>query len=172
MLNRIGSLLAKLGRPAPPPAPSSSVPPPALSPRNDSPDSSLPRLNLLAARSEWERQQTSLKAQFVEQLRRRVEERGITGVSIDWGDAIRVARDRDTGLLTALVNCLVWFEQTDLLEDSKSATIPRDATAVFHYQSGTWGSGGRVLFNMAPDQAVERLAHQFEPVEGDWSGGK
>ena len=144
----------------------------------DSPVHCPPPPTLDAARAAWQRQETELKAQFVELLRSRVEDRGITGVSIDWGDAIRVARDRDTGLLTALVNCLVWFEQTDLLEDSEAASIPRDATAVFHYpadqrgQTGVRGSGGRVLFNMAPAQALERLAHQFDPVEDDWSTGR
>lgn len=144
----------------------------------DTRDHRPPPPNLDMARTAWQRQEAELKAQFVELLRSRVEERGITGVSIDWGDTIRVARDRDTGLLTALVNCLVWFEQADLLEDSEAASIPRDATAVFHYegqkrsQIGVWGSGGRVLFNMAPAQALERLAHQFEPVEDDWSTGR
>ena len=38
------------------------------------------------------------------------------------------------------------------------------AAAVFQYQRGRWGTGGRVLMNMNPAEAVIRLAGQFAPV--------
>ena len=38
---------------------------------------------------------------------------------------------------------------------------------MFHYQAGTWGTGGKALFNMNPADAVTRLEGQFIPIELD-----
>ena len=50
------------------------------------------------------------------------------------------------------------------MEDVAAVGNIRDAAAVFHYQNGTWGTGGRALFNMNPKDAIERLQKQFAPV--------
>jgi hypothetical protein len=50
------------------------------------------------------------------------------------------------------------------MEDVAAVSNIRDAAAVFHYQNGIWGTGGRALFNMNPADAVVRLQGQFEPV--------
>jgi hypothetical protein len=44
----------------------------------------------------------------------------------------------------------------------------RDAVAVFHYHRGTWGTGGKALFNMNAEEAVTRLTAQFEAVPNEW----
>ena len=43
------------------------------------------------------------------------------------------------------------------------------AAAVFHFQHGRWGTGGRVLMNMNPSEAVTRLAGQFAAVSSSLS---
>ena len=50
------------------------------------------------------------------------------------------------------------------MEDVEEVSTVRDAAALFHYQSGRWGTGGRALFNMNPEDAVSKLEGQFEPV--------
>ena len=53
------------------------------------------------------------------------------------------------------------------MEDVPAATLPRTAAALFHYQRGGWGTGGRAVFNLTPSAALARLADQFQPVESD-----
>jgi hypothetical protein len=50
------------------------------------------------------------------------------------------------------------------MEDVAAVGNIRDAAAVFHYQNGNWGTGGRALFNMNPEDALDRLQAQFERV--------
>ena len=45
----------------------------------------------------------------------------------------------------------------------------KEASAIFHYQNGVWGTGGRALFNMTPVDALERLQHQYQTVENSSS---
>ena len=52
------------------------------------------------------------------------------------------------------------------MEDVEAVGTIRDATAVFHYQKGRWGTGGKALFNMDPQDALVRLEGQYEAVDG------
>ena len=49
-------------------------------------------------------------------------------------------------------------------EDVAAVGTVRDACAVFHYQQGQWGTGGKALFNMNAGDAVSRLQGQFVAV--------
>jgi hypothetical protein len=51
------------------------------------------------------------------------------------------------------------------MEDVEAVGTVRDAAALFHFQNGQWGTGGRALFNLNPNDAVERMADQYEPVQ-------
>ena len=76
------------------------------------------------------------------------------------------ARDIRTRLLTAFVAVNIRFEAIEGggMEDVDAVGTVRDAAAVFHYQHGVWGTGGRPLFNMNPEDALIRLEGQFQPV--------
>jgi hypothetical protein len=50
------------------------------------------------------------------------------------------------------------------MEDVEAVSTIRDAAAVFHFRAGQWGTGGKALFNMNPEDAITRLQGQFEPV--------
>ena len=41
----------------------------------------------------------------------------------------------------------------------------RNASAVFFYQDGKWQTGGRVLFNLNPDEVVERFSMGYERID-------
>ena len=70
-------------------------------------------------------------------------------------------------LLTAFVAVNIRFEAIEGgdMEDVEAVGLLRDAAALFHYQTGSWGTGGRALFNMNPADAISRLNGQYEPVE-------
>jgi hypothetical protein len=111
-------------------------------------------------------QREQLEARFFDLACHIGKPRGLRWVDCDWFSDVTFARDRETGLLTAFVAVNIRFEAIEGgdMEDVAAVSTIRDAAAVFHYNNGRWGTGGRALFNMNPADAVERLSHQFEPV--------
>ncbi len=125
------------------------------------------------ARRDFRRQREVLEARFFDLAAASGKPRGLRWVDCDWLDAVTFARDRKTGLLAAFVAVNISFEAIEGgdMEDVAAVGNIRDAAAVFHYQHGTWGTGGRALFNMNPADALERLQNQFEPVATAEGGG-
>ena len=117
-------------------------------------------------RREFRRQREVLEAKFFDLAAARGKPRGLRWVDCDWLEAVTFARDRQTGLLTAFVAVNISFEAIEGgdMEDVAAVSNIRDAAAVFHYQRGNWGTGGRALFNMNPNDALDRLQGQFEPL--------
>ena len=93
--------------------------------------------------------------------------RGLRWLDCDWQSDVAFARDVRTGLLTAFVAVNIRFEAVEGgdMEDVAAVGTVRDASAVFHYNRGVWGTGGRALFNMNPRDAVDRLKGQFAPCQ-------
>ena len=111
-------------------------------------------------------QREQLEAKFFDLAASRGVPRGLRWLECDWQNDVTFARDIGSGLLTAFVAVNIRFEaiEGEDMEDVEAVGLVRDAAAVFHYQKGRWGTGGRPLFNMNPRDAVERLQGQFEPV--------
>ncbi len=111
-------------------------------------------------------QREQLEAKFFDLAGSRGVPRGLRWLECDWQNDVTFARDLGSGLLTAFVAVNIRFEaiEGDDMEDVEAVSTVRDAAAVFHYQKGRWGTGGRPLFNMNPQDAIERLQGQFEPV--------
>ncbi len=107
-----------------------------------------------------------LEAKFFDLAAAGGKPRGLRWLECEWQDPVAFARDVQTGMLTALVAVNIRFEAVEGgdMEDVASVGLIRDAAAVFHYQNGRWGTGGRALFNMNPQDALTRLEGQFEPV--------
>lgn len=118
------------------------------------------------ARGDFRRQREMLEAKFFDLAAASGKPRGLRWVDCDWLESVTFARDRQTGLLTAFVAVNIKFEAIEGgdMEDVAAVGNIRDAAAVFHYQHGNWGTGGRALFNMNPDDALDRLQAQFERV--------
>lgn len=93
--------------------------------------------------------------------------RGVRWLDCKWHDEVIFARDRQTGLITAFVGVSLCFEAIEGgdMEDVAAVAADRDASALFHYQAGSWGTGGRALFNMGPQLALERLQDQYESLD-------
>lgn len=112
-------------------------------------------------------QREQLEARFFDLAASIGKPRGLRWVDCDWLSDVTFGRDKETGLLTAFVAVNIRFEAVEGgdMEDVAAVSTIRDAAALFHYQSGRWGTGGRALFNMNPADAIDRLAHQYEPVQ-------
>jgi hypothetical protein len=125
------------------------------------------RREVTRASREFKLQREGLEAKFFEIASCSGKPRGLRWVRCDWQPAYSLAREARSGLLTAFVSIELHFEAIeggDMEEVAAVGTV-RDACAVFHYQHGQWGTGGKALFNMNATDAVERLAGQFVSVQ-------
>lgn len=123
------------------------------------------------AMKQFRMQRELLEAKFYDLARVSGKPRGLKWLDGDWQSDVTFARACDTGLLTAFVGLHIRFEAIEGgdMEGVAAVDTVRDAAAVFHYQRGRWGTGGRVLMNMNPAEAVTRLAGQFAPVSASGS---
>lgn len=124
------------------------------------------RRELEQARQSFRRQREVLEAKFFDLAAASGKPRDLRWVDCEWLEAVTFARDRQSGLLTAFVAVNIRFEAVEGgdMEGVAAVSNIRDAAAVFHYEAGRWGTGGRALFNMNPADALARLQGQFEPV--------
>jgi len=115
-------------------------------------------------------QREQLEAKFLDLAQAVGKPRGLRWIDCDWLNAVTFARDRKSGLITAFAGINIRFEAIEGgdMEDVAAVSTVRDAVAVFHFDRGTWGTGGKALFNMNADEAITRLTAQFEPVPCEW----
>ncbi|RLS36472.1 MAG: hypothetical protein DWH81_12340 [Planctomycetota bacterium] len=118
------------------------------------------------ARESFRLQRESLEARFFDLAAQSGKPRGLRWVKCEWQPEVAWAREARTGLLTAFVSIELHFEAIEGgdMEDVAAVGTVRDACAVFHYQQGQWGTGGKALFNMNAGDAVSRLQGQFVAV--------
>lgn len=107
-----------------------------------------------------------LEAKFFDMAQSLGKPRGLRWLDCEWFDNVTFARDKSSGLLTAFVGINIRFEAIEGgdMEDVVAVGTVRDAVALFHFHQGSWGTGGKALFNMNPQVALEKLVAQFEPV--------
>jgi hypothetical protein len=119
------------------------------------------------AKREFRLQREVLEAKFFDLAAAQKKPRGLRWVECEWLDEVAFGRDRRTRMLTAFAAVNIRFEAIEGgdMEDVAAVGNIRDAAAVFHYQAGRWGTGGRALFNMNPHDALARLeSQQLEPL--------
>lgn len=107
-----------------------------------------------------------LEAKFFDLASSAGKPRGLRWLDIEWLEHVRFAYDKELKLITAFAAVYLRFEAIEGgdMEDVSAVGDTREASAIFHYQNGTWGTGGRALFNMHPDDAVTRLQGQYLPI--------
>ncbi len=115
---------------------------------------------------DFKRRREQLEAKFFDLARSLGKPRGLRWIDCAWQDKVTFGRDRQTGLLTAFVGVNISFEaiEGEEMEEVAAVGTLREAAAMFHYQYGNWGTGGRALFNMDPDAAIERLKDQYQSI--------
>lgn len=108
-----------------------------------------------------------LEAKFFDLAVVRGVPRGLTWVKCDWKPEVRFARDLQSGLITAFCDVEIYFSAIagGDMEDVEAVAHFREASAVFHYQQGAWGTGGKALFNMSPSEAIHRLEGQYVALD-------
>jgi len=112
----------------------------------------------------FRRQREMLEAKFLTLASSLGKPRGLRWLDCHWQDnSLTFARDRETGLITAFVGVNIRFEAIEGgdMEDVAAVGTVREACALFHYQQGKWGTGGRALFNLDPNMAIERFGDQY-----------
>lgn len=124
------------------------------------------RREVVRALAQFKLQRESLEARFFDLASRSGKPRGLRWVRCDWQPACSIARDTKTAMLTAFVSIELHFEAIEGgdMEEVDAVGTVRDACAVFHYERGNWGTGGKALFNMNAEDVVERLAGQYASV--------
>ncbi len=107
-----------------------------------------------------------LEAKFFDMAQSQGKPRGLRWLDCEWFNEVTFARDKNSGLLTAFVGINIRFEAIEGgdMEDVAAVGTIRDAVAVFHFHDGSWGTGGKALFNMNPQDALEKLVAQFDPI--------
>ncbi|MES2794055.1 MAG: hypothetical protein V4719_30860 [Planctomycetota bacterium] len=115
----------------------------------------------------FRRQREMLEAKFFTMASALGKPRGLRWLDCQWQDQTTFARDRQTGMITAFVGVNIRFEAIEGgdMEDVAAVGTVREACALFHYQAGSWGTGGRALFNLDPQMAIDRFQNQYEPLE-------
>ncbi len=119
------------------------------------------------AMKEFRLRREALEAKFFDLAAARGKPRDLRWKHCDWQDTVTFGRDLETQLLTAFASVEIHFEAVEGgdMEDVEAVGTIRDATALFHYQKGRWGTGGKALFNMNPQDALVRLEGQFEAID-------
>lgn len=122
---------------------------------------------LRLARTRFQFQRERVEAEFLPAAAASGKPRGLRWQSCDWDNGVVFARDRQTGLLLALVGVTIRFEA---VEGSDMEGLPavgnlRNASAVFFYRDGRWQTQGKTVFNLNPDEAVAHFKNQYEQVE-------
>lgn len=127
----------------------------------------LQRREAEAAMRTFRIQREQLEAKFFDIASRLGKPRDLRWLDCDWLDRVTFGREVESGLLTAFVAVNIRFEAVagGDMEDVEAVGTVRDAAALFHYRDGSWGTGGRALFNMNPTDALERLNDQYEAIE-------
>jgi hypothetical protein len=126
-----------------------------------------PEINLEHARKQFHLRREWLEANFLTLAAQSGSPRGLQWVDCDFDDEVSFARDRNTGRLRALVGVTISFEAIvgGGMEDNPNVSNLRAATAVFHLDGESWSTTGRALFNLNPEQAIERFGKELEHVE-------
>ena len=93
--------------------------------------------------------------------------RGLRWKNIDFDDGVTFARERDSGMLRALVSVTIRFDAVEggPMEDVEAVGNKRAATAVFHYDGRRWDTEGRTVFNLNPLESIRHFENQLECVD-------
>ena len=118
-------------------------------------------------RKQYERHQQELHRNCIAIASAAGKPRGLLWSHQQWLTSWVLVEDTATGLVTMLHGVNLSFEAVEggEMEDVDAVSTVRDATAVFHFQNGRWGTGGRVLFNMSPESAVQSLGDDLKILD-------
>lgn len=109
-------------------------------------------------------QREMLEAKFLELGRSKGMADGVAWSDCEFDGDSQFARHLKSGQLVAFVEVTVHFESEAASIDSETIGANRQATAVFQYHHGQWGTNGRALFDMTPAEALEHFQGEYQPL--------
>jgi hypothetical protein len=119
------------------------------------------------ARRTWQRQRVTLHQELLRRAAASGRPRGLRWKACDAEPTATLARDRASGQILAFVGVTVSFEALagGPMEEVEAVGNLRAGTALFAYRRGKWTTDGRVLFNLDPQDALERYEGQIDVLE-------
>jgi hypothetical protein len=123
-------------------------------------------LQIERARRAFRMERERLEAKFLDRAAASGRPRGLRWVDCDWDHDVVFVRHRRSHQLAAFVGVTIRFEAVEggPMEGVPAVKNLRNATAMFHFDGMRWGTGGKALFNVNPDEAIAHYHEQFEPV--------
>ncbi|MBY0588635.1 hypothetical protein K2X85_15795 [bacterium] len=111
-------------------------------------------------------QREMLEAKFLELGRSLDHPKGLVWADGDFEGEARFARHRRTGELVAFVDATIYFALPESAPSDPQQPVGsrRQSTAIFLYKHGHWGTLGRSLFDMTPEEALEQYRADYEPI--------
>jgi hypothetical protein len=121
---------------------------------------------LSGAMAQFDQQRSRLQTLFFETASGLEKPRGLRWKACDWGDIVEFARDRKTGQLFAFVGVTISFEAIEGGDMEGVAAVGnlRNASAVFAFDGAFWGTVGRAIFNLNPDEAIQHFDEHYERI--------
>ena len=118
------------------------------------------------ARELFHLQRERLEAKFHDLAKMAGKPKGLRWEACEFHSSVSFVRERTTGQLTAFAEVTIRFSaiEGEGMEEVEAVKNLRHASAVFHYHKGQWGTGGRALFNMNPEEAAHHFQDQYEPI--------
>jgi hypothetical protein len=119
-----------------------------------------------AAAELFRRERAALLAAFLMAVRATGKPRGLTWVSAEANGEALLVEERPSGRLVALAPVVVRFEPElgSEMEEVPQAREPRPVTVMFTFDRGAWRTAGQAVFNLSPEQVVEKGGGRFAPV--------
>jgi hypothetical protein len=118
------------------------------------------------ARRQLEKALRELEQRFFDEAAASGKPRGLRWKACEWSPELEMVREKQTGRLAALIGVTIAFEAIEGsdMEDLPAVGNLRNASAVFFYHQGAWHTTGKAIFNLNPDEVIERFAAQYERV--------
>lgn len=116
---------------------------------------------------EFGEQRDRLEREFLQAAEATGKPRGLRWKQCDLRPGQLFAIDPQREELYALAGATISFEAIEGggMEDVEAVGNLRFATAVFAHRQRRWTTDGRVIFNLEPQQALERFQNQLVPVD-------
>jgi hypothetical protein len=107
-----------------------------------------------------------LEQEFLQQAAADGKPRGLKWVGCEFHNPLILALDRSTDEPVALIGVTIRFEAIPGggMEDVEAVGNLRYATAVLVYRNEHWTSDGRVVFNLGPQETLEKYANSLTPL--------
>jgi hypothetical protein len=123
-----------------------------------------PQAQLQRARPLFQEERPRLEESFFQAAAASGKPRGLRWKECHWDNLIEWACDRQTGQLLALVGITIAFEAIEGGDMEGLAAVGnlRNASAVFFFQDGRWQTIGHTIFNLNPDEVVQRYHQGYE----------